>query len=175
MPQRSDPIVALYAGSFDPVTLGHLDIIQRAAGLFNALVVGVGQNPQKTPLFSAEERIALIEPHLPSASVRVEAYEGLTVDFARRINARVLVRGIRDIADFSDELHQANLNRVIGHIETVFLLASDRHMVTSSTYIRQIFELGGGDRGQIERLVPGNVAKALRARLKPKQKRPRLA
>lgn len=177
MPRRSDKILAIYAGSFDPVTHGHLDIIARAAGLFNVLMVGVGQNPQKPPLFTAEERLGLIRPHLSRhPNVRTQAYEGLTIDFARRVGARVLVRGIRDPSDLSDELQQANVNRVIGQIETVFLLASDTHMVTSSTYIRQIFELGGGDRSQIERLVPHNVARALEAKLGiRRQRRPRLA
>lgn len=170
MPQREERIVALYAGSFDPVTHGHLDIVHRAAGLFNELIVGIGENPDKKPLFTAEERLRLMAPHLPARGVRAMAYSGLTVDFARQIGARVMVRGIRDMMDFTDELHQANLNRVIGQIETVFLLASDRHMVTSSTYIRQIFELGGGDRAQIERLVPANVARALRTRLDPRRR-----
>ncbi|MGE3181057.1 MAG: pantetheine-phosphate adenylyltransferase [Phycisphaerae bacterium] len=167
MPGKLEPIIAIYAGSFDPVTHGHLDIIRRSADLFNKLIIGVGRNPQKEPLFSAEERIALIEPHMPEgAPIEVESYEGLTIDFARQCGARVLIRGIRNQADLSDELQQANLNRVIGHIETVFLLASDTHMVTSSTYIRQIFELGGGDREQIERLVPANVAEALARKLR---------
>lgn len=167
MPSKLERIAAVYAGSFDPVTLGHLDLIKRAVALFNELIVGVGQNPQKRPLFSAAERIEMIRPHLPAGhNVRIESYEGLTINFARQVGARVLVRGIRDMADFSDELQQANLNRAIGHIETVFLLASDAHMVTSSTYIRQIFELGGGDREQIERLVPANVADALARKLK---------
>jgi pantetheine-phosphate adenylyltransferase len=170
MPHREERIIALYAGSFDPVTHGHLDIVHRAAGLFNELIVGIGDNPDKKPLFTAEERLRLMEPHLPARGVKAAAYTGLTVDFARQIGARVMVRGIRDMMDFADELHQANINRVIGHIETVFLLASDRHMVTSSTYIRQIFELGGGDREQIERLVPANVARALRTRLDPRRR-----
>ncbi|MDX2200719.1 MAG: pantetheine-phosphate adenylyltransferase [Phycisphaerae bacterium] len=168
MPQSnsSDKVVAIYAGSFDPVTNGHLDIIQRAAGLFAELVVGVGQNPQKQPLFSAEERIALISPHVAKLrNVRVEAYSGLTVDFVKHMNARVIVRGIRDVADFAGEQQQANLNRVIGHVETVFFIANETHMVTSSTFIRQIFELGGGDRETIGRLVPPNVARALSKRL----------
>lgn len=166
MPGTIDPIIAVYAGSFDPVTHGHLDIIRRSADLFNKLIIGVGRNPQKEPLFSDEQRIAMIEPHLPTdAAVEIASYEGLTIDFARQCNARVLIRGIRNQADLSDELQQANLNRVIGHIETVFLLASANHMVTSSTYIRQIFELGGGDRDAIERLVPANVADALAKKL----------
>ena len=166
MPSSHPSVIALYAGSFDPVTNGHLDIIYRAAALFSELVVGVGQNPQKQSLFTADERVALVLPHLAKhPNIRVEAYDGLTVDYCRRIGARVLIRGIRDVADFAGEQQQANVNRVIGQVESVFLLASDTHMVTSSTYIRQIFELGGGDREQILRIVPPNVAKALSKRL----------
>ncbi len=166
MTESVDAIRAVYAGSFDPVTHGHLDIVRRASGLFNELVVGVGVNPEKRSLFSSAERVSMILPHIANLSnVRVEAYDGLTIDFARRMGARVLLRGIRNIADFSEELMQANLNRAIGQIETVFLLASETHALTSSTYIRQIYELGGGDRRQVEHLVPSDVAEALAAKL----------
>jgi len=174
MAQRHETITAVYAGSFDPVTLGHLDVIRRAARLFNRLIVGVGRNPDKEELFTPQERLDLLAPHLPALpNTRAEAYDGLTTDFVRHCGAHVLVRGIRDFTDLSFELFQASINRTIGDVETVFLLTSDQHVLTSSTYIRQIYEMGGGDRERIERLVPPNVAEALVRKLggKPKRRR----
>lgn len=174
MPHRSHPIVAVYPGSFDPVTHGHLDIIRRASRLFNQLVVGVGQNPDKQPMFSQEERLGQLRPHLsPLANVRIDTYEGLTIDFVQRVGGRVLIRGIRDIADLSSELQQATVNLAIGRIETVFLLASEQYALTSSTYVKQIFELGGGDPARLSRLVPDNVARAMARKLGPPKRRPR--
>lgn len=172
MPSTSQHIIALYPGSFDPVTHGHLDVIRRAAGLFNELVVGVGTNPGKHELFTQSERIELLQPHVANiANVRIEAYDGLTIHFARACNARVLVRGIRDISDFSDELQQASVNRAIGEVETVFLLTSEQHILTSSTYVKQIYEMGGGEAELVERLVPLNVAKRLVEKLTPRKRR----
>ncbi|MFH1745999.1 MAG: pantetheine-phosphate adenylyltransferase [Planctomycetota bacterium] len=166
MPNKTDRIVAIYAGTFDPVTLGHLDVIRRAAGLFNCLIVGVGQNPDKAELFTSHERLTMLAPHLCDLpNVRAEAYQGLTTDFVRHCGARVLVRGIRDFTDLSFELLQANVNMAIDGVDTVFLLTSDQHVLTSSTYIKQIFEMGGGDRARIERLVPPNVAECLERKL----------
>ncbi|MFO0837029.1 MAG: pantetheine-phosphate adenylyltransferase [Phycisphaerae bacterium] len=166
MQSRAQNTIAVYPGSFDPVTHGHLDVIRRSAVLFNELVVGVGINPDKQSMFTPEERLALLRPHLRGlANVRAEAYNGLTIDFVRASGARVLVRGIRDVSDLSDELQQANVNMLIGGVETVFLLTSDQYALTSSTYIKQIFELGGGGSSRIERLVPPNVATALERKL----------
>lgn len=163
---RSQPIVAVYPGSFDPPTLGHIDVIRRASQLFNRLIVGVGHNPDKAPMFSQDERLKLMKPHLSHLhNVTSAAYEGLTIDFVRNVGGRVLVRGIRDLADLSSELQQANVNLAIGGIETVFLLTSEQHTLTSSTYVKQIYELGGGDATRIKRLVPDNVARALAAKL----------
>ena len=166
MAKRASEIVAVYPGSFDPVTHGHLDVIRRAAGLFNKLVVGVGVNPGKEELFTLEERLGLLGPHLRGLpNVSVESYDGLTIDFVRRCAGRVLVKGIRDLTDLSHELQQANVNLTVGGVETVFLLTSDQHVVTSSTYIKQIYELGGGDPERIKRLVPPNVAQRLSEKL----------
>jgi len=165
LPQRTQHIVAVYPGSFDPVTLGHLDVIRRAAMLFNELVIGVGRNPGKRDLFTPVERRDLLLPHLSGLpSVRVETYEGLTIDFVQSCAGRVLVRGIRDLGDLSNELQQANLNVAVGGVETVFLLTSDQHVLTSSTYVKQIYEMGGGTE-RLTRLVPENVAEALAAKL----------
>ncbi len=162
----TQPVTAVYVGSFDPVTYGHLDVIQRASRLFNLLIVGIGTNPDKQPLFSQQERLELIQPNVRElTNVRVEAYDCLTYQFVKKCGGRVLLKGIRDIADLSGELQQANLNRMIGSVETMFLLTSEQHVLTSSTYIKQIFEMGGADARQIDRLVPPNVAELLAAKL----------
>jgi pantetheine-phosphate adenylyltransferase len=173
MPHRTQHIIAVYPGSFDPVTHGHLDVIRRASQLFNTLIIGVGQNPEKKELFSQEERLQLIAPHVSHLpNVRSEAYAGLTIDFVRHCAGRVLIRGIRDVHDLSSELQQANVNLALGSVETVFLLTSDQHAMTSSTYVKQIFEMGGGDPERVKRLVPTNVAHALARKLgKPRVRR----
>lgn len=164
----SSPVIAVYPGSFDPVTFGHLDVIRRAAGLFNELVIGIGSNPDKQPTFSLEERLSLLQPHIASLpNVRAEVYEGLTIDFVSHCSGRVMIRGIRDLGDLSDEVQLANLNLAIGGIETVFLLTSDQHVLTSSTYVKQLYQLGGGDKRRIARLVPSNVADLLAHKLGP--------
>jgi pantetheine-phosphate adenylyltransferase len=173
MAEKAEHIIAVYPGSFDPVTHGHLDVIRRAARLFNELIIGIGRNPGKETLFTPQERLKLLEPHLkPFPNVRAEAYECLTFDFVRKCNARVLIRGIRDTTDLSNELLQANLNLTIGQVDTVFLLTRDQHVLTSSTYIKQIYEMGGGNLEPIERLVPRNVAEALAAKLQPEAGQP---
>lgn len=159
-------VIAVYQGSFDPVTYGHLDVIRRGAILFNELIVGIGQNPEKEQLFTPVERLELLRPHIEGLpNVRAATYDGLTIDFVRQCGAHVLLRGIRDMADLSHEVQLANLNRMIGGVETVFMLASDQHVVTSSTYIKQIYEMGGGDQGRIGQLVPPNVAQRLAEKL----------
>lgn len=164
--------IAVYPGSFDPITHGHLDVIRRAARLFPRLIVGVGLNPGKQPIFTLEERLKAIRPHIAHfRNVSVDSYTGLTMDFVRDCGARVMIRGIRDLADLSSELQQANVNLSIGGIETIFLLTSDQHVMTSSTYVKQIFELGGGDIDRIKRLVPENVARMMAAKHGPPKRR----
>ncbi len=159
-------IIAVYQGSFDPVTYGHLDIIRRAARLFNELVVGIGVNPEKEQLFDPQERLELLLPHIRDLpNVRAATYSGLTIDFLRECGGSVLVRGIRDLADLSNEVKLATLNRLIGGVESVFMLANDQHVLTSSTYIKQIYEMGGGDLARIAQLVPPNVARRLAEKL----------
>jgi pantetheine-phosphate adenylyltransferase len=173
MPANNARIIALYAGSFDPVTHGHLDVIRRASRLFNDLVVGVGTNPEKPPTFTPQERIEMLTPHLKELrNVRVAAYQGLTIDFAHACSAKVLVRGIRDMGDLSSELQIANLNLAIGGVETVFLLTSDQHVLTSSTYVKQIYEMGGADAARLQRLVPENVTRKLAEKLGPPRAAP---
>lgn len=166
MPQTGSQVLAVYPGSFDPVTHGHLDVIRRTSQLFNQLIVGVGTNPDKEETFTQAERLELLAPHLGGLpNVRAAAYAGLTIDFVRSVGGHVIVRGIRDVADLSNEVQQANLNLAIGGIETVFLLTSDQHVLTSSTYVKQIYQLGGGDVERLRRLVPANVAEMLAAKL----------
>lgn len=161
--------VAVFQGSFDPVTFGHLDVIRRAARMFNELVVGIGKNPDKEQLFTPQERLELLLPHLADLpNVRAATYDGLTIDFVRECGADVLVRGIRDMADLNHEVQLATLNRLIGNVETVFILTSDQHVLTSSTYIKQIYEMGGGDISRIRQLVPENVAQRLAVLLQSK-------
>ncbi len=176
MSRPAQRTVAVYQGSFDPVTFGHLDVIRRAAMLFNELIVGIGRNPDKEQLFTPEERLALLRPHLADLpNVRAATYAGLTIDFVRECRAHVLVRGIRDMADLNHEVQLANLNRMIGGVETVFMLTSDQHVLTSSTYIKQIYEMGGGDISRISTLVPPNVAAQLAAKLgRPRRRRSRV-
>jgi pantetheine-phosphate adenylyltransferase len=166
MPPQPNHIVAVYQGSFDPVTFGHLDVIRRGASIFNELIVGIGTNPDKEQFFTPQERLALLLPHIAELrNVRAATYAGLTIDFVRKSGAHVLLRGIRDMADLSHEVQLANLNRLIGNVETVFMLTSDQHVLTSSTYIKQIYEMGGGDAARIAQLVPENVAVRLAEKL----------
>lgn len=172
MSSQPHSTVAVYQGSFDPVTFGHLDVIRRSARLFNELVVGIGQNPDKEQLFTPQERLELLLPHIADLpNVHAATYDGLTIDFVRQCKAHVLVRGIRDMADLNHEVQLANLNRMIGGVETVFMLTSDQYVLTSSTYIKQIYEMGGGDISRIEQLVPPNVATHLAAKLGHKSRR----
>lgn len=166
MPAADKHAIAVYPGSFDPVTFGHLDIIDRAARLFSEVVVGIGVNPKKAELFTPEERLELLRPHLETKpNVRAAAYQTLTIDFVQQVKGNVILRGIRDVNDLSHEIRQANVNMMIGGIETMFMLTSDEFVLTSSSYIRQIFEMGGGDHDPIRRLVPDNVVGALAKKL----------
>lgn len=169
MAESGQNIIAVFQGSFDPVTLGHLDVIRRAARLFNELIVGIGRNPDKEQLFTPEERLALLLPHIADLpNVRAATYHGLTIDFVREHGAHVLVRGIRDMADLNQEVQVANLNRLVGGVETVFILTSDQHALTSSTYIKQIYQMGGGDISRVQQIVPANVAARLVEKLEQK-------
>jgi pantetheine-phosphate adenylyltransferase len=159
--------LAIFPGMFDPVTLGHLDIIERAARLYDRLIVAVGDNPLKQPTFSQDERKEMLVEHTRSwPAVEVETYSGLTVDYARAVGARVILRGIRDNVDLHAELEIATTNLIIGGIETVFLMTSGQHMLTSSTLIKQIVEIGRYDPNHLARLVPLDVAQRLEERLR---------
>ncbi|CAN5569685.1 pantetheine-phosphate adenylyltransferase [soil metagenome] len=148
---------ALYPGSFDPITLGHLDVIGRAAGLFDRLVVAVLRNPRKTPLLGVEERMAIIgeaiDEMAPGVVSRLEvaAFDGLTVAYAREIGAHFIVRGLRAISDFESELQMAHTNRKLApQIDTLFLMTALEHAYLSSTLVREIAAFGG----DVSQMVP---------------------
>lgn len=161
--------IALYPGSFDPITYGHLDVIRRGRHLFDRIVVAVGRNPGKDPLFSVDERLLMVrtlvtemaaaEPN--AAPVSVESFSGLTVDFARQINATALLRGIRNLSDLQNEIQQALTNREVAGLETVFIVAGQDFAYTSSSLIRQVTAMGK-DMNALASMVPALVIERLR-------------
>lgn len=166
MPNRN-PRIAVFPGAFDPITNGHVDIIRRAAGLFDEVIVAVGHNPEKAELFTPQERVEMVLANVDDVNnVRVQSYDGLTIDFVRSAGAKVILRGIRDSVDLRSELQAANTNLIVGDVETVFLMATDQHALTSSSLIKQIVSLGGYEPKRLARLVPANVAEMLRERFK---------
>jgi len=159
-------IRAVFPGAFDPITKGHLDIIRRAVRFCDDLIVAVGHNPEKPALFTPDERVEMIRELVEGIEhVRVESYDGLTAEFAQSAGAKLIIRGIRDNVDLHYELQQANINMAISDVETIFLLTSDRYALTSSTYIKQIVELGCENLETLGRLVPPLVAKRLSEKL----------
>lgn len=158
----SKPATAVFSGVFDPITDGHLDIIRRGARLFDKLIVGVGTNPVKSELFSKTERVEIIRKLVSDLSnVEVQSYDGLTMDFVRKVGGTAILKGIRDTIDLRSELQQASTNRIAGGIETLFLLTSGQHALTSSTLIKQIVSMGG----DVTQLVPAEVAEKLKSKL----------
>jgi len=154
--------VALFPGSFDPPTHGHLDALTRAAALFDRVVIGVVHNPSKTPLFTAEERVAILTELLSGhPSVTVRSFTGLLVSFAREIGAGVIVKGIRGIGDFDYELTMAQMNRTLTGIDTVFVPTSPEYGYLSSSLVREVARLGGA----VDDLVPVLVARSLKEKL----------
>ncbi len=152
--------IAIYPGSFDPITNGHLDIATRAARVFDKLIIGVYETPNKPLLFSTEERVELIRKAIADLpNVKVESFRGLTVNFAKRVKARAMVRGLRMSADFEREFDMAKMNkRLFPDLELVCLMASADYQFLSSTLLKEAATLGG----DIKNLVPQNVATALR-------------
>lgn len=149
-------VIAVYPGSFDPITLGHLDIIKRGCKLFDRVIVAVLRNPNKVPLFTIEERIVQIRnatQHLPN--VEVDSFNGLTVTYAQLREAEVLIRGLRVLSDFEMELQMAHTNKTLSEkIETVFLVTSNEYSFLSSSLVKEIAKFGG----PIDHLVPKTVA-----------------
>lgn len=154
--------IAVYPGTFDPVTNGHLDLAERASRHYDRLVMAVLRNEDKQPMFSVRERIEFLrEATADLANVEVDAFEGLLVDYARRVGAGVILRGIRALSDFEYEMQMAMMNRRLEpNLEAVFLLPSEEYSFVSSRLVREVASLGGS----IERLVPPVVATALARR-----------
>ena len=159
MPSRS---IAIYPGSFDPLTNGHLDLIARGSRVFDHLIVAVLINTQKQPLFSTDERVAMLkEVSANFTNVEIDSFEGLLVDYAAHRNASAFLRGIRAISDYESELQMAHLNRRLRpETETIFLLASEEYSFISSRMIKEIIKLGG----DVTQFVPKPVLDRLRAK-----------
>ena len=156
--------VAVFPGSFDPMTMAHLDVGRRAAVLFDRLVIGVLHNPKKAPLFSVEERVAMIRESVADFGehVAVEAFDGLTVEFARHQEAGFIVRGLRAVSDFEAELQMAHTNRRLQRaVDTVFLMSALEFGYLSSTLAKEVAQFGG----DVGEMVPPPVRDALEARL----------
>ncbi|GAB4370268.1 MAG: pantetheine-phosphate adenylyltransferase [Calditrichia bacterium] len=158
---------ALYPGTFDPITNGHLDLLERALRLFDEIIVTVAKNPTKTPLFLMEERIELIKKVMegrPTANrVQVEGFDGLLVDFARQMGACVIIRGLRAVTDFEYELQMALMNRSLANeITTVFMMPHENYTYLNSTIVKEVARLGG----DISNFVPPPVHEALLKKLK---------
>lgn len=154
---------AIFPGSFDPITNGHLDVIHRGIKLFDELIVAVGRSPIKNPLFTPEERVEMIAELIADIpGVSVESFDGLTVEYAARKKADAILRGLRSLTDVQHEFQLAMTNRAVTGIETVFIMTSEQYGFTSSTLIREIASLGG----DLSNLIPENVHNRLRKRLK---------
>lgn len=154
------PVIAVYPGTFDPITNGHLDILERALALFDRVVVTIAVNPRKTPLFSVDERIGFIRDALPHHAARLDfaANDGLLVAFCESVGARVIVRGLRALADFEYEFQFSHMNRRLApQIDTVFFMTDERNHYVSSSLVKEVASLGGDVTG----LVPPPVAAAL--------------
>ena len=155
-------LTALCPGTFDPVTNGHLDIIGRAAKHFDAVVVGVLENPSKQPLFEVEERVAMLKEACTALTgVRVSSFSGLLVDFAERERADVIVKGLRAISDYEFEIQMAQMNLRLGEVETLFMPTSPRWSFLSSSLVKEVARFGG----DVEGLVPDVVRERLTERL----------
>jgi pantetheine-phosphate adenylyltransferase len=163
-------ITAVVAGSFDPITAGHLDIIKRASKLYDKVIVGVVMNPNKIPLFSLEDRVEMVTEALAATEdidekkIKVDSFNGLLVDFVKINGARVIIRGLRAVSDFEHEFQMAQMNRRLSpDTETIFVMASPEYAYLSSSIVKEIARLGG----KVRDLVPSNVEKRLHNLLAP--------
>jgi pantetheine-phosphate adenylyltransferase len=155
-------IRAVFPGSFDPITNGHLDVISRGTKLFDELIIAVGRSPVKNQLFTPKERVEMIAELIEDMQgVSVESFDGLTVEYAAQKRADVILRGLRSLTDVQYEFQLAMTNRAVAGIETVFVMTSEQYGFTSSTLIRQVASLGGN----LSKLIPENVRKRLQQRL----------
>jgi pantetheine-phosphate adenylyltransferase len=160
-------VKAVFPGSFDPITNGHLDVIKRGAKLFDEVIVAVGRSPIKNPFFTPEERVEMIKKVVADIPrVTVESYDGLTVEYAAKIKANVMLRGLRNLTDVQYEFQLAMTNRAVAGIETVFIMTSEEYGFVSSTMIREVAVLGG----DVSKLIPAEVYKKLKEILKNRPK-----
>ncbi|HET6268039.1 MAG TPA: pantetheine-phosphate adenylyltransferase [Acidobacteriota bacterium] len=154
--------IAVYPGSFDPITNGHLDIISRALEFVDELIIAILINPEKQPMFTVKERMELIQKVVPrNDRIRIDQFDGLLVEYANRMNARVILRGLRALSDFDYEYQMALMNRRLEpHIETVFMVPAEQYTYLSSRLVKEIASLGGAIKG----LVPEEVEKKIHAK-----------
>ncbi|MSO88613.1 MAG: pantetheine-phosphate adenylyltransferase [Rhodospirillaceae bacterium] len=164
----AEPLIAMYPGTFDPVTNGHLDIIARAARLADRLIVGVAVNAGKGPLFSLDERVAMVREEIDAlgaptnGKIEVRPFDTLLVKFVEACKARIIIRGLRAVSDFEYEFQMAGMNsRLAPKIETVFLMAADRHQFISSRFVKEIARLGGDVTHFVSNSVAHRIAAAL--------------
>lgn len=164
MAEQPQSVIAIYPGSFDPITNGHLDLIRRSSGLFDRLIVSILRNDSKQPLFSLAERMEMLRAAVAEfPNVEVDSFEGLLVRYAEQRCARVVLRGIRAISDYEYELQMTHMNRRLNpEIETVFLMANDAYSFISSRLVKEVFRLGG----DITELVPPIVLARMREKAK---------
>jgi pantetheine-phosphate adenylyltransferase len=158
-------VIAIYPGSFDPLTNGHLDLIERGSEIFDELVVAILRNAEKSPLFSLGERRVMLEAMTERfRNVRVDTFDGLTVDYALKVGAKAILRGIRALSDYEYELQMALMNRKLNpDLETVFMMPAEQYSYLSSKLVREVAQLGGS----IKDLVPTMVEQRLREKLDP--------
>ncbi len=158
---------AIYPGSFDPVTYGHLDLLRRASSMVDELVVGVLKNSAKTPLFSVEERVKMLEEVTKDMkNVTVMSFEGMTIDFADKVGAHIMVRGLRAVSDFEYELQIAQTNRIVNpRVDTMFLVTSQEYSYLSSSILKEIARYGG----PLDRFAPECVIEKVKAKFSIKE------
>ena len=154
---------AIYPGSFDPLTNGHLDVLERASKLFDRVIVAIARNESKRPLFTLEERLALMKPAIaPIKNARADIFDGLLVEYAEKQKARAIVRGLRAVSDFEFEFQMALMNRKLDEsIETIFMMPKETYTFLSSRIVKEIAQLGG----DVSTFVPPHVGVALRKKL----------
>ena len=157
---------AVYPGTFDPLTFGHLDVVERGSKVFDEVIVAIGINPIKEPLFSVEERKQMIADHIKHLkNVKVDSFEGMLVDYLRKKNIHIILRGIRTVSDFEYEFQMALTNRAVRKdIETIFIITSEQYSFLNSTLIKEAASLGG----DVSAFVPADIEKSLKKRLRRK-------